>query len=165
MIERRFGLALEDLVAYSNNCRALLKETLLSYRPLFDKPIQPPLSVYQSIRRIAAHMIGAEEFWIRHRINKEELTRYETRSAESLEELFEDWESVRRGTTAYIDSLSPGEFERIYPLELRGWRGELSVRQILFHILNHEVHHRAQISMALQQFGVEPPDFDFVFLS
>src|SRR5687767_4867491 len=116
--ERGFRIPLEALLAYSDNCRAVLREILSATAELFDRPIQPPLVRYQTIREIAAHMIGAEEFWIRHRINNEEITRYETRSADSVEGLFKDWRSVREGTLAYIESLNPDDFQRLYRMTL-----------------------------------------------
>ncbi len=163
--ERGFRIPLEALLAYSDNCRALLQETLSANGAVFDRQIQPPLVRFRTVRQIAAHMVGAEEFWIRHRIMKEELTRYETRAADSVEGLFADWETVRGGTRRYIGSLNPEGLQRLYRVTLGGdWTGDLSVEQILFHILNHETHHRSQISMALQQFGIDPPDFDFVLM-
>jgi uncharacterized damage-inducible protein DinB len=162
--EPGFRLSLDALIQYSDNCRRLLRETLMASRPVFDRPIQPAPARFLTIRQIAAHMIGAEEFWIRHRINGEDITRYETRSASSIERLFEDWESVRRGTKEYIARLNPTEYQRVYRVTVGELSLEVAAEQVLFHIMNHETHHRSQISFALQQFKTDPPDFDFVLL-
>ena len=41
---------------------------------------------------------------------------------------------------------------------------ENSVRDILFHIINHSTYHRAQIATVLRQNGIAPPVTDYVIL-
>lgn len=38
-----------------------------------------------------------------------------------------------------------------------------SIRDILFHIINHSTYHRAQIATAFRQAGIEPLNTDFIF--
>src|SRR5690606_21461687 len=38
-----------------------------------------------------------------------------------------------------------------------------TVRDILFHIINHSTHHRAQVARALRQDGIAPPPSDYIF--
>lgn len=38
-----------------------------------------------------------------------------------------------------------------------------SVRDILFHILNHSSHHRAQIASEMKKCGIDPPLLDYIF--
>ncbi len=38
-----------------------------------------------------------------------------------------------------------------------------TVRDILFHIINHSTHHRAQIARVLRQEGIAPPPSDYIF--
>ena len=162
---RGFRLTLDALLDYSDNCRALLKDTLLAHRDLVDRPIQPPLREMRSIRYIASHMVGAEQRWVERRILGRDISDYETCAATSIDDLFVDWDRTRSQTRAYLAKLNPDDYRRVYTVGLgERWIGSLTVEQILFHIFNHETHHRAQISMALQQFGLDPPDFDFVFL-
>ena len=132
---------------------------------LFDVPIEPRLVRMRSIRYIVSHMAAAEERWIERRIHGREITDYEERAPDSVAGVFEDWEQIRGRTLEYVRGLNPDDFQRVYTIALRNEVTlSLTVEQILFHIFNHETHHRAQISMALQQCGVDPPEFDFVFL-
>ncbi|HEY1025450.1 MAG TPA: DinB family protein [Sphingobacteriaceae bacterium] len=39
-----------------------------------------------------------------------------------------------------------------------------SVRDILFHVINHSTYHRAQIATELRQAGLEPPVTDYIIL-
>jgi len=36
---------------------------------------------------------------------------------------------------------------------------------VFFHIIHHENYHRGQVIMALQRFGVDPPNFDYILLA
>lgn len=158
-------MTLRALFAYSDNCRRVLKETLAANPEAFDRLFEQPLVEFKTIREVLAHTIGAEERWIVMRIGGRVVPWYGERAPDSLEELFADWERNRANTYRFMDSLSDPDYNRIHKVKLaNGWEGELSVEQILFHVLNHETHHRAQVSMALQQMGIDPPDFDFVFL-
>lgn len=38
-----------------------------------------------------------------------------------------------------------------------------STRDILFHVINHSTHHRAQISTEFRQAGIEPIAMDYIF--
>lgn len=38
-----------------------------------------------------------------------------------------------------------------------------SLRTWLWYLVNHEVHHKAQIALCLRQIGIKPPFFAFVF--
>ena len=161
-------IGLFDILRYSDNCRAVLRKVLEENPGTFGTPIGTT-SVYNTIRRLLSHIAGAEERWIEKRIGGREIVNYEERAAGTIDGVFADWDAIRERTRAYMDGLGPGGLDRVYHLQLgspaagSAWEGDLTVEQILFHIFNHETHHRAQISMALQQQGVVPPDFDYVF--
>jgi uncharacterized damage-inducible protein DinB len=154
---------IRTLFDYSENARRLLRETLLAQPEAFDRPFET-LADYASIRQLVAHIIGAEVRWITQRIGGQAVVRYEERVAESVEGVFADWDGIRATTRAFVDAQDAAGLSRSLPITLGEWRGNLTVEQILFHLINHETHHRAQISMALQQMQIDPPNFDFVLL-
>lgn len=45
----------------------------------------------------------------------------------------------------------------------RGVACSNSVGDILFHVINHSTHHRAQISSELRSFGLQPPITDYLY--
>jgi uncharacterized damage-inducible protein DinB len=159
---------IRNLYAYSDNCRAVLREILIPHSDVFRTEFRT-LSGFCSVHRLAAHIVGAEERWIEWRLQGREVISYEERAAQSVQDMFDDWQRVRDRTYAFIETLDEEAYGRVVHLRLGGpasgweWEGDLTVEQILFHIVNHETHHRAQISMALQQMGIDPPNFDFVF--
>jgi uncharacterized damage-inducible protein DinB len=110
-------------------------------------------------------MAAAEERWIKKRILGMDVEDYEGRAAESVEEVFADWERIRASTKTFLSELNPDDLGRVYTIALKGgWTGDFTVEQVVFQFLNHETHHRAQVSMALQQFGIDPPNFDFAIM-
>lgn len=38
-----------------------------------------------------------------------------------------------------------------------------SIRDVLFHVINHSTHHRAQIAADFKQNGLQPPVMDYIF--
>lgn len=154
---------IRDLFRYSDNCRRSLKGTLVAHPEAFDRPFET-LSDFSSIRRLLAHSAAAEERWIEMRVRGKEIVRYEDRAADTVEGLFSDWDRIRANTWEFLTGPEAEELSRKMDLELGGYALSLTIEQILFHIVNHEVHHRAQISMALQQMKIDPPYFDYCFL-
>lgn len=154
---------IRNLFRYSDNCRRSLKETLVAHPEAFDRPFET-LSDYSSIRRLLAHSAAAEERWIEMRIRGKEIVRYEDRAADTVEGLFSDWDKIRANTLEFLAGPEAKDLNRTLNLELGGHPLRLTIEQILFHIVNHEVHHRAQISMALQHMKIDPPYFDYCFL-
>jgi uncharacterized damage-inducible protein DinB len=152
-----------NLLIYSDKCREVLRETLLANSAAFDRPFETSASL-KSVRQLLSHMIGAEERWIEARIGGRTVHNYESRAAETVEAVYADWDSIRANTRAFIASKDEAELARVICVTFaNGWQRRLSLDEILFHIFNHETHHRAQISMALMQFGIDPPDFDYCF--
>ena len=157
-------MEIRGLFAYSDNCRRLLRDTLSGCPHVFDRPFETT-SAWRTIRLLLAHSIGAEERWITMRIGGQALpSDYEERAATTPAALFADADAVRAVTYRFLDGLEPGGLVRVVPVSLTDWRGDLTVEQILFHIVNHENYHRGQIVMTLQRFGLDPPNFDYVFL-
>lgn len=150
------------ILQYSDKARTLLHETLAAHESLFDRPFVTT-SQFTSIRQLLAHVIGAEERWLARIEERERPPRYEDQSATTLEAMWNDWEHVRDVTRRCLPS---ADLARPIHVEMPIFQydREVTIEQILFHVFNHEAHHRAQISMLLQHFGADPPNFDFVLL-
>lgn len=46
---------------------------------------------------------------------------------------------------------------------LQGSSHTNTIRDIIFHVINHSTHHRAQISSTLRELGIEPIATDYIF--
>jgi uncharacterized damage-inducible protein DinB len=151
------------LFAYSDNCRRLLRETLLAHPDTFDVPFETT-SQWNTIRLLVAHSIAAEERWITLRIQGKPLpVGYEERAATTIEGLFADADTFRDATNTYRLTLSDADYDRLLS-HCPPPMNNLRISDALFQIFNHENYHRGQIIMTLQRMGIDPPNFDFILL-
>ncbi len=157
---------IQRLLAYAENARRLLRETLAAHPQTLDQPFET-MAQHKSIAQLVAHLIGAERRWTLGRLYGEAAPpRYEDGAAQTLEGLFDDWATIRARTLAFAACADAADLARVITTELPQW-GEtltLTVEEVLLHICNHQAWHLGQISMALQRLGVDPPNFDYVFL-
>lgn len=160
-------MEITELLAYSDRSRKLLRETLEQHSGIFDTPFET-LSHYSSICKLVAHIAGAEERLVIQRLaGGIPGPRYEDVAPHSIPAVFDDWDRFRAHTHAFIASIDTSGLAGMIPISLPNWSSErkITVEQILFHALNHQNYHLGQISMALQRFGVDPPNFDYILLA
>src|SRR5690242_3901057 len=105
---------IRELFTYSDNCRRLLYDTLKAHPQVFDTPFQT-LSSHMSIRRLIAHMIGAEQRWVGKYIGGRDIERYENNAPESMDALFADWDRQRVKTEQFIATLDQAALNRRIP--------------------------------------------------
>ena len=106
-----------------------------------------------SVAEIVLHIAEAEEGWFRYGVTREleewpsHLTvgNYATREA-ILGALAE----VHGRTWAHLDSLSEVDLEQVIDTP---WGESLSLGWIIWHVLEHEVHHRGELSLILGLLG------------
>jgi uncharacterized damage-inducible protein DinB len=159
-------MTIERLFGYSDRCRTLLGQTLAAAGDdVLHRPIST-LGKFDSIARLLAHMNGSEERWVVLRLQNLPLpVPYEERAAATLDGLLADAVRLRAQTVAFWSAQAPQSLTERRTVTVAGATRSLSVEDCLFHVLHHESWHRAQISMALQQFGIDPPNFDFCLLA
>ena len=110
------------------------------------------------IRKSMSHIINVHHIWI-SRILEE---KPESHSWDLLPVRF--WDQLLcdnlRKTTEYLENF---EFsEKINYHSEEGVQLSKTAIDILYHILNHNNYHRAQIAMELRNLGISPPSFNFI---
>ena len=153
-------------LAYADKTRALLRETLEAHPEAFDRRFETG-AAYHTIRELTAHLVGAEQRWTIGRLYGEPRPpRYEDAPAETIAGLFADWETIRARTWAFVSSADAETLARVITVEMLQWSEtvSLTLEEVVFHVCNHQTWHLGQVSMALQQMGVDPPNFDYVLL-
>jgi uncharacterized damage-inducible protein DinB len=157
-------MRLEVLLAYSGKVNRGLEAFLSEHPEILHKEFST-LSSFNSIGKLIAHSIGAERRWVGRWIQGHTVDRYEDRAAVTLEGLFKDQRAARDETLQFLASCSDLDLARPITFDLPLWNihGVMTVEESLFHVLNHETYHRGQISMALQQWQIDPPNFDYPF--
>lgn len=76
--------------------------------------------------------------------------------------MLEYWRSVEESTLAYLAKLEPQELAR--EIVVVGSKGEerFTAEGLLWHVLQHEVRHTAQIALSCRLAGYSPPQLDLL---
>jgi uncharacterized damage-inducible protein DinB len=154
------------LFDYSDKCWGRLRNVLEAHPAVFDAPFETT-SNWNTVRLLLAHCVAAEERWIFLRLQNIPVpVPYEQRAPATIEGLYADRKASRRAARAYLASLAEADLQEETDIELPQWefRDKLTRADILFHMVNHDNYHRGQVVTALQRFGLDPPNFDFVLL-
>lgn len=153
-------------VAYAENARRLLRETLAASPRTLDQPFETT-AAHKTIGQLVAHLIGAERRLTLGWLSGEGRSpRYEDEAAQTLDGLFADWDAIRARTLAFAARAEAADLGRVITTGLPqiDATGTLTVEEVLLHICNHQTWHLGQVSMALQRRGIDPPNFDYVLL-
>lgn len=120
---------------------------------------------FGSVRGTLNHILVADRIW---------LARIENagpRPAALDELLFEGFDDLRAARVAederiirVVAEMAEERFGGVLAYRnIAGDHFELPMAQVLTHIFNHQTHHRGQAHGLLSQFGVKPPQLDFVY--
>lgn len=138
-----------DLFQYSHHYNQKLLELLLTH----------PDKVSDKAKRLVSHILNAHHIWIA-RINKV--------PADVMV-----WEVHDLSMLAAMDKVNYEKSLEVLNREIwnqvvdynnsRGEPFSNTVRDILFHVINHSTYHRAQIATELKLAGIEPLNTDYIF--
>lgn len=111
-----------------------------------------------SVAQILLHIAGAEEGWFRFVVTREyaqwpddhRSEEYPTR--EAIRALLAE---VHARTEAYLATLDLADLDRVVD---GGWVGRFCLGWIIWHVLEHEIHHRGEVSLILGLLGREGLD-------
>ena len=129
---------------------------------------------FHSIKDLVFHVPSVEDGWLHGDIEHAPLL------AESLPELYDAatgpnfapfpletlldyWRAVEEATLAYLERLAPEELKRSVPVEDIEGTPSFTVENLLWHVMQHEARHTAQIALLMRQLGVRPPSMDLLF--
>lgn len=117
-----------------------------------------PFDGSYSAARIMLHIADAEEGWFRYVVDKKYdqwPSHYTVENYPTLSEIKGVLEHVHNETDAFLDSLGESDLERIIQTP---WDESIPLGWIIWHVLEHEVHHRGELSLILGMLGVEGLD-------
>lgn len=101
----------------------------------------------KSIGDLVRHLCDSEAYWIERVIQGKEWIRHSREVWGDHEALLERWKILRQKTLQYLDTLSPG---RLTDTKIDHRGNIVTVGWILWHVFQHEAHHRGQIYMLLR---------------
>jgi uncharacterized damage-inducible protein DinB len=110
-----------------------------------------------SLGTVARHIANAEEGWFRYVATREldEWPPFVEEASATVESIKDLLAEVHDRTEAYLGLVDDAAFEREITAP---WGATFNLRWILWHVLEHEIHHRGEIYLMLGLLGVEAPD-------
>ena len=119
----------------------------------------------RSIEAIATHMIGARARWFYQLMGEggeqfADLGKWDRRDmpARSAAEIVEGLEATWQGMQAAIQSWSPTEWQQTFPGEDGSEPEQITRAWVIWHLIEHDLHHGGEISLTLGMHGLHAPD-------
>ncbi|MFC4426818.1 DinB family protein [Deinococcus navajonensis] len=130
---------------------------------------------FHCIKDLLLHIAVVEDGWINGDIRRAQTVLDEwpdlnaraegpQQAATPLATLLDYWDAVEARTLAYLSGLTPAELTRVVTVE--DWPPQhqrFTVDGVLWHVLQHEIRHTAQIALLLRLQDITPPTLDLLF--
>jgi uncharacterized damage-inducible protein DinB len=108
-----------------------------------------PFETSWTAAQIMLHIADAEAGWFQYVVQRQ-LTgwpeQYTPENYPTLADIHSALEEVHQQTQQYIASLDEGDLEREI---ISPWGDEFRLGWIIWHVLEHEIHHRGELSLIL----------------
>ena len=111
-----------------------------------------------SLGEVARHIANAEEGWFRYVIARaydEWPSAYSAADYPTVASIKTLLAEVHARTKTYLDTLSLADLDQQIDAP---WGEQLSLLWIIWHVVEHEIHHRGEIFLMLGLMGLEAPD-------
>lgn len=121
--------------------------------------LQHSESITEKSRKLFSHTLNAQHIWnARLSGNKPDYSVWEIHPVESFKnmDLKNHMDTFQLLNTIDLSNM-------IDYTNSKGERFSNTVRDILFHVVNHSTYHRGQIASDFKQQGFEPPVTDYIF--
>ena len=109
-----------------------------------------------SIKNLFVHIINTDFRWFSGLCGDVLPDHADPEQYSDYDDIRESMDEVEKNVKSFLFGLDDIRLNEEFESGLNVW-------QVLFHVVNHGTHHRAQISAILRQLGVEPQPQDFVF--
>lgn len=148
-MESELGAFLQNLFEFNLACNDIMLLLLMENEDHLDGKIVPLIN----------HVVNAHQIW-NNRIAASDLPFgvWEIHKFKDLERLNR---SNHEKSSEILNSFRLDQM--VHYKNSKGNAFQNRVADILFHIINHSSHHRAQITSQLKSCGIEPPVMDYIF--
>ena len=138
-------------------------EELFAYNDHFNKKLIKLLnenssSASEKALKLLSHVVDAHEVWNGRILRQKTLGIWELHQLKDLERMNED-----NYTTSLKILRSKSLTEIIEYTNSQGKTFSNSLRDVMFHVINHSTYHRAQIATECRQYGIQPLVSDYIF--
>jgi len=147
----------EDIFSHWEQVRTDLISTINSFQE--DELNFVPFDESWPAGRIMLHIADAEDGWLRYVIKKEIdgwPDQYTLQNYPDKESILQALKEVHHRTQNYLTDLVVTDLSRMIKTP---WDKEISLYWIIWHIIEHEIHHRGELSLILGMLGREGLEF------
>ena len=142
-----------EYISHWKNVREGLIETIEKFK---DTELDYlPFDGSRAVGDIMLHIADAEDGWFRHVVVRELddwPIKYTLANYPGLVAIERVLEEVHERTERFLASLSSTDLDRVIAAP---WEELIPLRWIIWHVLEHEVHHRGELSLILGLLGRE----------
>lgn len=134
--------------------------TLAALRRLTPEQLHwKPEGFGRSAWDLAVHMCDCEWHWIwRNTLKREPVeTRWDPARFRNLDELIEYWSAIHRATVEWLQDSPCSQLNRKFAMPHTDFPWA-TMNWIVYHVMEHEIHHRGQLFMLMRLQGVTPPE-------
>ncbi len=125
---------------------------------------------FHSIKDLVVHIPIIEDSWLHEDILKDQPVwegfpddvEKAYHATDSLEWLLEYWLAVEKSTLGYFAKLEPEMLNTEIAMPRETGQEFFTVHEVLWHVMQHEVRHTAQIMVLARQLGFDPPQLDYI---
>lgn len=118
-----------------------------------------PEGWHSSAFELAEHMVNVEWVWVYRNALKRAPweARWQKGQFADLDSLLAYWSDIHKATIDWLRESPVTELSRKLPMPYAHapWA---TMSWLVYHVMEHEIHHRGQIFMLLRMQGVEPPE-------
>ncbi len=119
----------------------------------------------RSIEMIATHMIGARARWFHrflgeHNPDTEPMSAWDrdTSPVRTAAEIVDGLQATWTFMKSCLDRWTPADMAHVFEGERYGERDSLSRQWVIWHLIEHDLHHGGEISLTLGMHGLPAPD-------
>jgi uncharacterized damage-inducible protein DinB len=119
----------------------------------------------RSIGEIVAHVIECRAFWLGEFVGEtgdelDALKQWYEPGARTMDvaELVNGLDRSWRFVAGRLDRWTPTDMQQTFPHEWRGNHYDLSRSWVVWHVLEHDLHHGGEISLTLGMNGLQAPE-------
>jgi uncharacterized damage-inducible protein DinB len=159
------ALTLQDLTTlYAFNTWARVR-MLGAVAPLDEAAYRKHLgNSFGSIHATLAHIVGAEEIWLRRWRGETPTALLSADTFRSFHDVRAHWEGVEASRQQFLAALTDADVLRdVHYTDTRGNQHVTPLWQLMQHVVNHSTYHRGQITTMLRQVGATPMPTDLIF--
>jgi uncharacterized damage-inducible protein DinB len=118
-------------------------------------------SVFPSISHTFAHMYAVDELWFL-RISGKGVDSIESKPFKTIQEMNDAFTCLHNEMLEFLNLKDDLEQTVIYT-NTKGQRFRNSIREIIYHIVNHGTYHRGNISAMIRQLGYQGVSTDYIY--